>query len=87
MHNGSTIVLYLNIVGSCWFGSWDCSDEVVREPAISGTPIYIVGDEVDGFLGNDMRAGHWDSLKIGGIIKAAGIEDVWGPIFGLSLCW
>ena len=38
----------------CWFDGWACGDEVVGEPAISGIPIYIVGDEVDGFLRNDV---------------------------------
>ena len=56
-------MLYLNIVGVCWFGGWDCCDEVVREPALVGTPIYTVCDEVDGFLGNYTGAGHGDSLK------------------------
>ena len=57
MHHGSTIVVLLNIVDICWFGGWDCSDEVVRDPAVAGIPIYIFGDVIDGFLGNDMGAG------------------------------
>ena len=54
---------------------------------IAGIPIYIVGDEVDGFLGNDVGAGHGDSLAIGGRNEDAGLDDIWVPIFGLSLCW
>ena len=80
-------MLYLSIVGVCWFGGWACSDEVIREPEIAGILIYIVGDEVDGFLGNDVGAGHGDSLIICGRCKYAGLDDVWVPIFGLSLCW
>ena len=80
-------MLYLNIVGVVWFGSWACCDEVVREPSLAGIPIYSVGDEVDGFLGNDMGAGHRDSLKIVGISKDFWLNDVWVRIFSLSLCW
>ena len=80
-------MLYLNIVGVCWFGGWACCDEVVREPALAGIPIYSVGDEVDGFLGNDMGAGHGDSLKTFGRSKDVWLNDVWVRIFSLSLCW
>ena len=55
-------MLHLNIVGIGWFGGWAYSDEVVREPAILGIPIYIVGYKVDGFLINDVGSGHGDSL-------------------------
>ena len=47
-------------------GGWACGDEVVREPAIAGIPLEIVGDKVDGFLVNDVGAGHGDSLGNGG---------------------
>ena len=80
-------MLYLNIVDVCWFGGWACCDEVVREPALAGIPIYSVGDDVDGLLGNYMGAVHGDSLKIGGRSKDAGLGDVWVPIFSLLLCW
>ena len=69
-------MLYLNTVGVCWFGCWACGDEVVRDPAISGIPIYIFGDEVDGFLGNYMGAGHGESLKFFGRSKDVWFNDV-----------
>ena len=87
MHNGSTIVLQLNIIGVGWFCGWAGGDEVVGEPAIDGIPIDIAGDNVDGFLGNDVGAGHWDSLGIGGRSKDAGLDDVGVHEFRLALCW
>ena len=80
-------MLKLNIVGVGWFFGWAGGDEVAGETVIAGIPIDIVGDEVDGFLGNYVGAGHGDSLGIGGRIEDAGINDVWVHIFGLSLCW
>ena len=80
-------MLYLNIVGVCWFGGWDFCDEVVREPALAGIPIYSVGDKVDGLLGNDMGAGHGYSLKKFGRSKDVWLNDVWVSIFSLPLCW
>ena len=65
-------MLYLNIIGVCWFGGWACCDEVIRETALAGIPIYSVGDEVDGFLRNDVGAGHGDSLGIFGRSKYYG---------------
>ena len=59
----------------------------MAQPAVAGIPIYIVGDEIHGFLGNDMGGGHGNSLKIGGRSKDSGIDDVWVHVFGLSLCW
>ena len=80
-------MLYLNIVGVCGFGGWACFDEVIREPLLSGIPVYSVGDEVDGFLGNDMGAGHGDSLKKLGRSKDVCLNDVWVCSFSLSMCW
>ena len=78
-------MLYLNIVCVCWFGGWACCDEVVREPAISGISIYSVGEEVDGFLGNDIGAGHGESLKNFGRSKDVWLNDVWVRIFSLLM--
>ena len=69
-------MIHLKIVDIGWFCGWAGGDEVVREPAISGIPIDIAGDEVDGFLGNDVVAGHGDSLGIGGRSKDAGLDNV-----------
>ena len=65
-------MLYLIILGICWFGGWSCCDEVVRETSLAGIPINSVGDEVDGFLGNDVGAGHGDSLNILGEANMSG---------------
>ena len=78
-------MLQLNIVGVGWFCIWAGGDEVVGEPAISGIPIDIAGEEVDGLLGNYVGAGHGDSLGIGGRIKDAELDDVGVHAFVLAL--
>ena len=80
-------MLQLNIVGVGWFCIWAGGDEVVGEPAIAGIPIDISGDEVDGFLRNDVGAGHGDLLQIGGRSEDAGFDDVGMHACGLALCW
>ena len=80
-------MLQLNIVGIGWFCGWAGGDEVVGEPAISGIPIDIDGEEVDGLLGNYVGAVHGDSLVIGGISEDADLNDVGVHAFGLALCW
>ena len=78
-------MLQLNIIGVGWFCGWAGGDEVVGEPAIAGIPIDISDDEVDGFLGNDVGAGHGDSFGIGGRIEDAGLDDVGVHAFELAL--
>ena len=87
MHSGSTILLQLNIIGVGWFCGWAGGDEVFGETAIADIPIDVAGDEVDGFLGNDVGKGHEDSLGIGGRSKDDGIDDVGVHAFVLKLCW